>query len=186
MKKERRIVPMDSSSNNWLVSFYKRLALSTSDMVSSKLKLNFDMKSLDYVETTYAEFEKLLPPFAYIAIYQFRKRGVLLSVDPRIIYILSNRMLGGKGEVEKKPKPKFTFSEDFLGKEFISWFSYFFEDNNLPLKYLRVENNVEHTHYFFPDDPVILAKLNCSINKKEIGSIVFCHPQSFFEVGSDR
>jgi flagellar motor switch protein FliM len=174
---------MENREKDWIISFYKRLALSTSDMVSSKLKLNFDMKSLEYVEGEYSDFEKILPPFAYIAIYQYLKRGVLLSVDPRIIYILSNRMLGGKGEIEKKPKPKFTFSEDFFGKEFISWFSYYYEENELPLKYLRIENSVDHTHYFFPDDPVVLAKLNCSINKKEIGSIVFCHPKSFLDLG---
>lgn len=174
---------MNSNGKDSVISFYKQLALSTSDMVSSKLKLNFDMKSLEYSEGVYSDFETQLPPFAYIAVYQFEKKGVLLSIDPRLIYILSNRLLGGKGEIEKKPHLKFTFSEDFLGKEFVSWFSFYYEDNHIPLTYLRVENNVDHTHYFFPDDPVVLVKLNCSINKKEVGSVVFCHPKSFLKCG---
>ena len=177
---------MGTKGKEWIISFYKQLALNTSDMVSSKLKLNFDMKSLEYSEGQYSDFESQLPPFAYISVYQYEKKGVLLSVDPRLIYILSNRMLGGKGEIEKKPLLKFTFSEDFLGKEFISWFSYYYEENKIPLTYLRVENKVDHTHYFFSDDPVVIVKLNCSINKKEIGSVVFCHPKSFLDLGENQ
>ena len=162
-------------------NFYKLVALLISDRISSMLKVNFDMKDLMYKKETYANFSVDIPKFSYVGLFKYKNRGVLLFIDAKIIYILSNKMLGGEGIIETKPKPMFTFSEDFIGKELLMWFSNFFEQNRIDLKFLRVENRIEHIHYFFPDEIIASAKMKCKIDDRAVGLISLCHPMQFVE-----
>jgi len=162
-------------------NFYKLVALLISDRISSMLELNFDMKDLECKKQSYTEFSEDIPKFAYVGLFKYKSRGVLLFIDAKIIYMLSNKMLGGKGIIETKPKPLFTFSEDFIGKELLMWFSNFFEQNKIDLKFLRVENRIEHIHYFFPDETIASAKMKCKIDNKQVGMISFCHPMQFVD-----
>ena len=116
-----------------------------------------------------------------MGLYKYQGRGILIFIDPKIVYVLSNRMFGGKGLVEKKPKPAFTFSEQFFGKELISWFTQYFEKSGVLVSFLRVENHVDHIHYFFPDEEVAVSQMKCKVNGEELGGIYLCHPIEFVE-----
>jgi flagellar motor switch protein FliM len=159
-------------------NLYKFLALIMSDRISSQLQVNFNMKDVVCKEEMYKEFSSTLPKFVYSAIFKYKTRGILLFIDAKILYILSNRMLGGKGIIETKPKPMFTFSEDFFGKELISWFLDFYNKQDFKLKFLRVENDIEYIHYFYPDEAVYTAKMNCKFGQKSVGFISACHPKT--------
>lgn len=97
------------------------------------------------------------------------------------MYVLRNKLFGGAGVIEKKPSPVFTFSEEYFGKELLSFFSSFFLDNGIDASFLRVENRVKHIHYFFPDESVVTATMKCKIEDIPIGNISICHPKQFVE-----
>lgn len=156
---------------------HKYLSLILSDKVSSLLKLNFDLKDIECKVEEYQMFTATAPKFCYIALFRFVNRGILLFVDPKIIYILSNRMLGGKGIVEVRPKPVITMSEDFLGKKVVQWFYDFYRESKLDVTFLRIENDVNLIHFFYPDEKILSMQMNCRINGKPCGTISACYPQ---------
>lgn len=165
--------------------FYKLKSLVISDRVSSMLNVNFDITDLDCSEGDYTEFIKDVPEFAYIALFQYYSRGILLQFDSNIIYKLSNKMLGGKGEIEEKEVPMFTSSEDLLGNELISWFTEYYKQHKVKLTFLRVEHKIENVHYFFPDEKILGVKMKCKIDKEEMGQIAICHPKLFLDKQKD-
>ena len=161
--------------------FYKLQSLVISDRISSLLKVNFDMTDMTCAEEPYLQFTKDLPKFSYISLYKYFSRGVLVLIDAKIIYLLSNKMLGGVGVIEKKTAPQFTESEDLFGTELTSWFTDYYEQNGILTSFLRVEYNVDHVHYFFPNEKVLTVKMKCKVNGKPIGYIAICHPKMFLE-----
>jgi flagellar motor switch protein FliM len=162
-------------------NFYKLVSLLISDRLSSMLATNFDMKNLETKESLYSSFIEDVPKFAFVGLFKYKSRGLLVFIDAKIVYLLSNRLFGGQGVIEKKPSPVFTFSEEYFGKELLSWFSAFFADNGIDVSFLRVEHRVQHIHYFFPDEAVITATMKCKMNDDMIGNISICHPKQFVE-----
>ena len=172
---------MDVDKMTHFGNYYKLLSLLLSDQVSSLLKFNFDMKEVDCRTTLYAQFSQMMPDFLFVGLYKYKSRGLLLFIDPKIVYMLSNRMLGGQGTVETKPTPMFTFSETFFGKELVSWFTQYYQKSGVPVSFLRVENQIDHIHYFFPDEEVAVVSFTCKYNGEPIGQIALCHPREFVE-----
>lgn len=156
---------------------HKYISLLLSDRLSAELKLNFDLKHIQCANQEFQTFSSDIPRFSYIALFKFKTRGILLLIDPKIIYVLTNRMLGGKGIIETKPKPLFTVSELFMANKLVNWFSDFYTEHHLEIKFLRVENNLDMVHFFYPDESIFGVKMNCKINQKEIGTIACCYPE---------
>ena len=126
---------------------HKYLSLIMSDKVSSMLKLNFDMKDVNCKFEEYREFTADVNQFSYIGLFKFKNRGLLLFFDSKIIYVLCNRMLGGHGLAETKPKPVFTFSESFFAEKMLTMFFDFFKDTKLNVNFLRSEKNLDLIHF---------------------------------------
>ena len=162
-------------------SFYKMGSLLVSDRLSSMLKVNMDLKDISCALEPYSAFCAQVPSFSFIGLYKYKTRGLLVFIDPKIVYILSNRFLGGPGIIEKKPAPLFTFSEELFGKELLSWITSIFSENNINIHFLRHESKINHVHYFFPDEVVATMVMKCRLNEKLIGNICICHPKLFVE-----
>ncbi len=156
---------------------HKYISLLLSDRLSADLKLNFDLKHITCENQEFQMFASDIPRFSYIALYKFKSRGILLLIDPKIVYVLTNRFLGGKGTIETKPKPLFTFSESFMAEKLVNWFSEFYAESHLDVKFLRVENNLDMVHFFYPDEQIYGVKMACKINQKDIGNISCCYPK---------
>ena len=54
-------------------------------------------------------------------------------------------------------------------------------ENHLDIKFLRIENNLDMVHFFYPDELVYGVKMACKINQKDIGSICCCYPAMVVE-----
>lgn len=160
-------------------NFYKMGSLILSDRLSSLLKVNIDLKDITCSMESYAGFCAQVPSFSFIGLYKYKTRGLLVFIDPKIIYILSNRFMGGVGIIEKKPSPLFTFSEQFFGEELLNWISSILPENGIDIHFLRSESKLNHVHYFFPDEEVVSMVMKCRLNEKLIGNICICHPKSF-------
>ena len=157
-------------------SLYKFLALKLSDRLSSQLKISFDLKDVATSQAPYTEIIKPISSFCYVGLMQYYARGVLLFVDPRIIYMLSNRMLGGQGIIEDKEYAHFTPSEHVFGEQLMNWALDFYKELQIPVTYLRSEENAAHVHYFYPDEVVFGSVMKCRINDKVAGHIIAVHP----------
>lgn len=162
-------------------NFYKMGSLLISDRLSSLLKVNMDLKDITCSMETYANFCAQVPTFSFIGLYKYKARGLLVFIDPKLVYILSNRFFGGTGIIEKKPSPLFTFSEQLFGEELLSWVTSILPENGMDVHFLRSESKLNHVHYFFPDEDVATMVMKCRLNEKLIGNICICHPKSFVE-----
>ena len=174
---------MDKAVDN-MVSFshfYRLLALIVSDKMSSLLKVNFDMKNVVIRKEKYTLFTSDMADFGFVGLFKYKDRGVLVYIDARIIYVLANRMLGGKGTLEIRPEELFTYSERMFGEEFLSWFSDYFVKQGIDIQFIRVETDMKHIHYFYPDEEVATAKMKCKLNEDEIGYVALCHPLKFVD-----
>jgi len=178
MNKEAE-VPISSKSNvdTILQDYYKTMALKLSDKISSTLKVNFDMKDLACGKEEYRNFANEIPNFAYLGLFKHKGRGLIIAIDPRIIYVLSNKLLGGKGIIEIKPEPIYTFSELFFGRELVSWINALYQDIAIDLIYERYETSIHSVHYFYPDEIIFSAKMHCKYDRKPIGNIAISHYQ---------
>jgi len=156
---------------------HKYLTLILSDKLSSLLKISLDLKDISCECQEYLKFSESIPQFSYIILLKFQNRGILLFIDSKIIYRLSNRMLGGKGGIEKKPDPKFTFSEEFMAKKIVELFFEFYKESKLEVHFLRTETDPNLLHVFYPDESVYTVAMNCKINNISIGNILVCYPQ---------
>lgn len=162
--------------------FYRLLALIVSDKISSLLKVNFDMKNVVTRQEKYALFTSDLNDFGFVGLFKYKDRGVLIYIDARIVYILTNRMLGGKGILETRPEALFTYTETMFGKELLSWFGDFYLKKEIEIEFIRVENFMNHIHYFYPDEEVATAKMKCKLNDEPAGYVALCHPLKFVEM----
>ena len=172
---------MSKSGLTKIEQFYKIQSLILSDQLSSLVKQNVDMRDLECKESTYSDLVSSGSAFSWIGLYKYLDRGVLAVIDPKIVYLITNRCLGGPGIIEKKPTPKFTFSEMFCGEELINRLTLLYQKSDIPIEFVRSEFYLDQVHYFFSDEKIIQTKINCSIGKKLAGSITLCHPLSFYE-----
>jgi flagellar motor switch protein FliM len=163
------------------IDFYRQLSLSMSDEFSSTIKGNFDMKDIGCDEQTYASFLEGCPKFALFGLFHYRSRGMLILIDPQIVYSVSNRFMGGSGEIEKKPTPLFTFSETFFGKEILSLLSSNLQNKGVDIQFLRLETYPNNIHYFFSDETILTTTMKIKLNGEPIGDIRICHPEMFLE-----
>lgn len=164
-----------------VTSFYKDAFLVLSNELSSVLKINFNLTQFSVVKQSFSEFLTVTPDFSYLGVFTYKNRGVLVLLDPKLIYVLSNRSLGGKGIMSKTPHPLFTFSEDFFGQYMVSWFDNYFKTYHLPLVFQRHETHLNRVHSFLSEDDIVSISVSCYLNDQDLGRIIMCHPTSFFE-----
>ena len=157
-------------------TFFRMMTLKISDSVSSLLKINFDIKNLDYGKQVYSSFLDGISEHSCCGLFKLGARGMAIYIDPKIIYILSNRMLGGEGVIEKKMDALYTDSEKFFAKEMINLFKEYYSKHEVELEFVRIETNIKRIHYFFPEETIYGAKCLSKINDEETGVLAICHP----------
>ncbi len=154
---------------------FQRFALQLSDHISSLLKSNFDATDVKSLQAPYASFVSAVPAFAYIGLFKTNDKGLIVAVDPKIIYVLANRMMGGRGIMERKTRPAFTLSEQFLGEEIMGFVQKKLAEANAAIQLERIEHHISHVHYFYPSDPVTKTAMFCKFNNKSVGYIYVGH-----------
>ncbi len=159
-----------------LEDLHRYMSLLFSDRLSSQLQFNFDMKDVSCEQIAYKDYTQTLGSRGYMGLFRLKNRGFFVFIEPKIIYVLTNRCLGGQGITELKPKPILTFSEEFVGKKVLDMFTDFYKEAKLDTALTRIETNPSLVHFFYPEETVCMIKMGCRIDQNSIGSLSICYP----------
>lgn len=155
--------------------FYKKFSLYLTDHISGNLKVGFNTMDMTITQSNYETFSKEIPSYFFAGIFKLKDITFLTICEAKIIYALSNRMLGGNGLVETRPEQLFTDSEIFFGELFMEWVLEFYKKHNKNIEFKKFETDKSQFQSFFPTDELEIASMSCTMQNSAIGNIYVCH-----------
>ena len=156
----------------------KRAALYLSDLISTKLKILFNCKFIEKKLIPYENFQKMDRKFFTFALKNHKGESSIQALDPQVIYIFTNRILGGEGIIEvRKFKELFTFSESYFGKFLVEWIVDAFIRNGLPMQLDKIADSPRYYHLFLPDEKIWQFTFEIYMGQQMIGMyyLAFAH-----------
>ncbi|RAP37704.1 hypothetical protein DID80_03825 [Candidatus Marinamargulisbacteria bacterium SCGC AAA071-K20] len=157
--------------------FHKQLLLDFAMDVSNELKSAFttvsDQGKEQPFEICAAEFPKLFVS----ALFEYHQERYFILTDAKIIYALSNRMLGGDGHIETRPQKLFTEAESFFVTAFFEGIKRHYTTLGKDVTLLRSESTENQSQPFFKEQLVYQLKAACFLGEKSIGSVYICSAQ---------
>ncbi|RAP31326.1 hypothetical protein DID78_01450 [Candidatus Marinamargulisbacteria bacterium SCGC AG-343-D04] len=166
--------------------YNKLLGLHITNTFSEDLKFSFGVSEFSGMLQDYKACLSLIPAFSFVGHFGYENRGVLCSLDSRIVSVSGNRCFGGAGLVEDGEKHSLTLSEQFIGKEYVSIVEKFLSRRDCPIAFTRMEYHIDRSHLFFSDEQVFFVDMKCSIQSHDVGSMVFVYPLQFVKQESSR
>lgn len=163
--------------------FSRQLAL----VLTAYLRMHLEVDVVSVDQLTYDEFMRSVPNPISIAIFELNPLPgqVLLGVSFEVLSSIVDRMLGGVGNVEIKPR-ELTDVEESLVKKMIertiqtladAWSHVIPVDGNL----IGLDNNYSGIQVATPGEIVALITLEVHISGKHYGLISLCFPYPVLE-----
>lgn len=175
-----------------LDSVYTNYARLVATQMSSVLRLNVEVELLDIEEQKYNEFNNALNDNDVLSSISFTINDevnddpVLMRISNSIIYVLLDRMLGGKGEGGNEEVTGFTDIEmtlyDSINQHLVplmsdAWVNYY----PAVFAYDKLEANPRLLQAISLEDTVVIVVFNATI-KDVTGQITVCLPGSGLDV----
>ena len=168
------------------LKFNKLMGLHITNRLSADLKMGFGIQEFSGVVQDYQSCLSVIPSFSFIGQYHYLNRGILCSIDPKIIASSANRCFGGDGKQAGTDRQVFTASEQFMGNEFTGLCESFFHSKDCPIEYSRMEYFINRTHLFFSDEQVLFVTMKCTIQSNDVGSMMFVYPLQFVKQEQEK
>lgn len=164
-----------------LEEILKRTILQLSDNISSQLNILFNCKFSSKKILKYDEFIQMLDRRYYVFSLRNEKVSPLLNVlDAQIIYMLTNRMLGGEGILEvRKFKDLFSFSERYFAKYLIDWLIESMHKNGLMMNLGKIADSPKYYHIYLSDEEVWQYTFEVYIAEQHVGLFYLCIDRDF-------
>lgn len=166
--------------------YNKLLGLHVTHTFSEDLKFSVAIKDVSGILQDYQSCLSFIPSFSFISHFSYKNRGVLCSIDKRILAISTNRCFGGVGLVEDAEKQHFTFSEQFIANEFANVIERFLGQYECPVKFNRMESHIDRSRLFFSDEHVYFVEMKCCIQSQPVGSMIFVYPLQFIKQEQEK
>lgn len=148
----------------------KRIGLILSDTISTQLKMLFTCKYYEGRKVNYEIVQKLDRKYYTFSLKVGDHPPILNIIDAQIVYILTNRILGGEGIVEvRRFKDLFTFSENYFGKYLINWVIDAYAKNGLNVSCDKIADSPKYYHIFLPDEQVLQYSFEVFSGLQNIG-----------------
>ncbi|MDD5457228.1 MAG: hypothetical protein PHV30_09360 [Candidatus Margulisbacteria bacterium] len=165
----------DKKNETQIEETIKRVGLRLSDLISTKLKILFNCKFVEKKLVTYETIQQLDRKFYTFTLLHNKKQPIMQIMDTNIIYILTNRILGGEGIVEvRRFKELFTFSENYFGRFFIDWIIEAFANNGLDLSLDKIADSPKYYHLYLPEEKIMQFVFEIYIGPQNIGMYYIC------------
>jgi len=171
---------LETSNKEILAEAVKRVGLLLSDTISSKLDILFTFKYYGKKLVPYELIQKLDRKYYAFSLIQDNEAPILNVLDAQIIYIFTNKILGGEGIIEqRKFKDLFTFSEKYFGKYLVNWVIDTFENMGMPTELDKIADSPKFYHIFLPDENVWQFAFEVYIGSKLVGMYYLCFDRNF-------
>ena len=161
------------------LKFNKVMCVKLINNIATDLKVGLTISNFSGDAKEYQSSIKNLPDFAYIGQYTYQNRGIMCSIDPKIITLTTQRCFGGQVDIKRYKNSTFTFSETFIGKSILNQIEAYFKKKKCKVTLNRIEHQKNRSHLFFSDEKVMFIETNCMVNETDVGKIYFIYPLSF-------
>jgi len=171
---------LENTNKEVLAEAVKRIGLLLSDTISTKLNVMFTFKYFGKKLIPYEAIQKLEKKYYTFSLIQDNESPILNVLDTQIIYIFTNRILGGEGVVEPRAfKELFSFSEKYYGKYLINWIIDVFQNMGMRVTLDKIADSPKYYHIFLPDENVWQFAFEVFLGSKLVGMYFLCFDRNF-------
>ena len=161
------------------IKFNKVLGVELCNYISAQLKFSLVISEFSGGVKEYDSSVSTLDKLNFIAQYSYHNRGIMVSLNSKIIELSTQRCFGGTDQVDEFKKHSFSFAERFVGNEIIDYVTNYFQKKNCAVDLSRIDYFIDRSHLFFSDEQVVFIDMKCSVNNNNIGSISIFYPLVF-------
>ena len=161
------------------IKFNKIMGLKLTNTVSTQLKVGLCVSEFSGGIKEYQSCQKTLPTFSFFGQFSYQNRGVLMSIDPKIVMLGTQRCFGGDVDVSNYQGNTFTVAESFFGKHVIAIIDKTFEEKKCNLEMAKIDYQLDRSHLFFSDEKVLFIEMKCDVEGNDVGSICMIYPLIF-------
>ena len=170
------------------LKFNKILGLKVTNTVSTQLKVGLCVTEFSGGVKEYQSCHSILPKFSFFGQFGYQNRGVLISIDPKIVMLGTQRCFGGKVDIvnDNGKETSFTFAENFFGKQVIGILNNEFEEKECSLEMNKIDYQLDRSHLFFSDEKVLFIEMKCTIEGNNVGAICMVYPLQFVKEEKEK
>ena len=166
--------------------YNKILGLKLTNIISSQLKVGLCISEYTGGVKEYQMCKNSLPSFSFFGQFSYQNRGVLMSVDPKIIVLGTQRCFGGEIDIVNYQANTFTFAERFLGKQLLGIVEKSFEEKECNIALAKMDYQLDRSHLFFADEKVFFIEMKCTVDGNSVGSICMTYPLLFVKQEKEK
>jgi len=168
------------------LKFNKIVGLNITNFISTQLKVGLCISDFSGGVKEYQSCKDSIPRFSFFSQFGYQNRGILLSIDSKIITLGTQRCFGGKMDLSQVSDSTFTFAENFFGKQVIATYEKIFEEIETEIQLNKIDYFLDRSHLFFSDEKVLFIEMKCTVDGSDAGSIHMIYPLMFVKQEQEK
>lgn len=168
------------------IKFNKVFGVDICNYISSQLKYPLVVSEFSGGIKEYNASVSTLDTLNFIGQYSYHNRGIMVSLNSKIIELSTQRCFGGTDQVDIFNKESFSFAEQFVGNEIIDFVSNYFNKKECSVNLSKIDYYIDRSHLFFSDEQVVFIDFKCTVNKTNVGSISIVYPLIFVKQEKEK
>ena len=155
----------------------KEWGLTVCDSVSTKLKVNLNLKNLSNEEIIYNDYINKTNLYQWVVLCEEveSQKSLIVALDYSAIISTTNNFFSNGPELFGEPSQRLSFTERYMGKQISDEILTSFTTNNIEIKFIRNETDIQLVQPFHEDESISLYSYEWSINNKAFGALRLCH-----------
>ena len=155
----------------------KEWGLSVCDSISTKLKTNLNLKNLTNEEIIYSDYIEKTNLHQWIILCEDveTQKSLIVTLDYSAIISTTNNFFSTGPDLNGEPSQRLSFTEHYIGKQISDEILTSFTTNNIELKFIRNETDIQLVQPFHEDESISLYAYEWAINNQAFGALRVCH-----------
>ena len=155
----------------------KQWSLTFSDLISAKLKANISFKDFESEEIIYNEFLENTNTPHWITLCEDHEtqQSLIVALNYTCIIATTHNFFSNSAKIEQEAIKSLSYTERFIAEELSDEIISAFTSNDLHLRFIRNESQMDLIRPFHEDDAITIYKFNYSINNEHYGELKVCH-----------
>ena len=155
----------------------KQWSLTFSDLISTKLKANISFKDFESEEVIYNEFLTNISEPHYVTLCENKdnQESIIIAINYQSVIAATNNFFSINATVSEKETQTLSFSENFIAQEICNEIIKAFTSNELNMKLIRSEPQINLVRPFHDDESITIYKFKWTINNEDYGELKICH-----------
>ncbi|MEH7273617.1 flagellar motor switch protein FliM [Neobacillus vireti] len=157
-----------------LTRIHENFAYQLASFISSELRSFVQVEVTTVEQMLYEEFINQLPDTTILSVFESGEQGIRMAMDlrPEMVFVMIDRLLGGKGTVEEWGRSTLTPIEANVIKRLLEGVAQILQKAwsdimVFPLRYLNMETNPQFLQLGIPTETVIVITFQLTVGKVE-------------------